>query len=229
MNWEQAKDLPIGHVWDHRDLGKHFQVVAGGLAYPGKRPGFAVVAGLRPVHYEGQYEIHVLDEIESPDLGELLRLCRGLTPKYHRPPSPDEYFLWFGDYRNTAAQALIRDLNSPTSRFPTFDLCIRSTSILNMATPYAFMVAKIREYTVSVRPTPFLPRRSSASILQRAHGYMKPERRMTVGPESLVTRLGRGRRGREILGRNSSFHRGGVSSSIRLAGWVLIRSKTSRR
>ncbi len=45
---------------------------------------------------------------------------------------------------------------------------------------------------VSVRPTPFLPRRSSASILQTTHGYMKPERRVTVGPESLVTRLGRG-------------------------------------
>ncbi len=47
-------------------------------------------------------------------------------------------------------------------------------------------------FCVSVRRTPFLPRRSLASILQRAHGYMKPERRMTVGPESLVTRLGRG-------------------------------------
>ncbi len=38
-----------------------------------------------------------------------------------------------------------------------------------------------------------------------------------------------GKRGREILGKNRSFHCGGVSSSIRLAGWVLIRSNTSRR
>ena len=38
-----------------------------------------------------------------------------------------------------------------------------------------------------------------------------------------------GKRGSVILGRNSSFHCGGVSSSIRLAGCVLIRSKTSRK
>jgi len=30
------------------------------------------------------------------------------------------------------------------------------------------------------------------SILQTTHGYMKPKRRVTMGPESLVTRLGRG-------------------------------------
>lgn len=147
MNWEQVKDLSIGHVWDHRDLWKHFRLLAGGIAYPGKRPGFVVVAGLRPIYIERHYEIHVLDEVESPDLGELLRLCRGLIPKYHDPASPDELFRWFGDWQNTAAQTLIRDLNDVGSSPRMHDLDIQSTPILDMETPYAFMVARLREYT----------------------------------------------------------------------------------
>jgi len=147
MNWEQAKNLPIGHVWHHQDLWKHFAAVAGGVAYPGKRPGFAVVAGLRPVAGERHHEICVLDEVESPDLGQLLRLCRGLIPKYHYPRSPDEFFRWFGNRRSTAAETLIRDLNGTASGPRMHDLTIRSTAILDMETPYAFMVAKIREYT----------------------------------------------------------------------------------
>ena len=147
MNWEQAKNLPIGHVWHHRDLWKHFAAVAGGVAYPGRRPGFAVVAGLRPVGSERHHEIYVLDEVESPDLGQLLRLCHGLIPKYHDPALPDELFRWFGDWQNTAAETLIRDLNATASGSRMHDLDVRSATVLKMETPYAFMVAKLCDYT----------------------------------------------------------------------------------
>ncbi len=148
MDWEQAKNLPVGHVWDRRDLWKHFEVIAGGVAYPGKRPGFAVVAGLRSVEHERYHEIYVLDEAESSNLGELLHLCHGLIPKYHDPASPDQLFRWFGDWRNTAAQTLIRDVNGPAGALRSTDLDIRSSSVLDIKdTPYNFMVAKIHEYT----------------------------------------------------------------------------------
>ena len=146
MTWEQAKNLPIGHVWHHLDLWKYFAAIAGGVAYPGKRPGFAVVAGLRPVENERYHEIHVLDEAESSDLGELLRLCHGLIPKYHG--LPDQRFGWFGDWENTAAQTLIRDVNGAGGAPQSTDLDIQSSPVLDMEAPYPFIVARIHGYTL---------------------------------------------------------------------------------
>jgi len=87
--------------------------------------------------------------------------------------------------------------------------------------------------SVSVRRTPFLSRGSSASFLLATGGRWRAERGRVMGlgewGHPRRGSAGTGKRGREIWGRNNSFHCGGVSSSIRLAGWVLMRSRTSRR
>jgi hypothetical protein len=158
--WDQVRDRPIGHVWERAELRQYFEAIAGGVAYPGKRPGFGVIAGLRPIRGEGQYEIHILDEVESADLGELLRLCRGLIPKYQT----GEEFCWYGNWKNTAAETLIHELNS-REKDHAADLRILSSPILDMETPYSFMVARLRQYTTEGEKSLFLRGSQTATHL----------------------------------------------------------------
>ncbi len=68
----EGKDLEIGRI-------------VGGLAWPGEKPGFAVVIG--EDHYprvgsglfNGLYHYHLLDEFEEWDLGKLLTRCTDFT------------------------------------------------------------------------------------------------------------------------------------------------------
>ena len=148
MNWEQAKELPLGYPWSLDDLRQSFHAVWGGVAYPGKNPGFAVVAGLRPIQQKDIYEIHVLGEAESPDLGDLLRQCRGLASTYYiRGLAADKPFQWVGDWKNTAGQRIILEQNQEGQCWSGRDrLMIGSTPILDMEQPYLYMVAKLKEY-----------------------------------------------------------------------------------
>ena len=103
MKWNEAKELPIGHTWHDNDLVRHFELVRGGVAFPGKKPGFAVVVGLRTKLQDdtwagfspSRHTVHVLDEYESWDPGELLRQCVVLTMKYGASFMQD--FDWIGD------------------------------------------------------------------------------------------------------------------------------------
>ena len=155
MDWEQVKDRPIGHVWEHGELERHFAAVEGGLAFPGKRPGFAVVAGLRPFKEQGHYEIHVLDEVESPDLGELLRACHGLIAKYHIRMMERELFCWHGDTRNTAALTLIHTINGNRPRETRLQITW-AYPVLNVGQPYAFMLTRLKEYLTADRKQLYL-------------------------------------------------------------------------
>ena len=73
MNWQQVKDRPLGYPWQTAELCHCFEAVRGGVAFPGKNPGFAVVAGLRRLRGDNIHEVCLLDEVESDDMGALLR------------------------------------------------------------------------------------------------------------------------------------------------------------
>ena len=144
MEWNEAKELPIGHTWDVNDLVRHFELVRGGVAFPGKKPGFAVVVGLHTKLQDdtwvgfspSRHTIHVLDEYESWDPGELLRQCVVLTMKYSASFMQD--FNWIGDWDNIAAQTIFAGLGN---------LNPVTTTILDMKErPYSFMTSKIKEY-----------------------------------------------------------------------------------
>jgi hypothetical protein len=165
VNWDQAKELPLGHPWNMDDLRYHFRAVWGGVAFPGKNPGFAVVAGLRPVQQKDVYEVHVLAEAESPDLGELLRQCRALGSAYHIGGlATDEAFRWLGDWRNAAAGRVVQEVNGEgrpfygaMSRPGREQLQISSTPILDMKDqPYAFMLSLLRQNLAEGRKQLFL-------------------------------------------------------------------------
>lgn len=150
MKWDEAKKLPIGHTWEQTDLDTHFELVRGGIAFPGKKPGFAVVVGLRTKHQDdtwtgfspSRHTIHVLDEYESWDLGSLLRQCVALTMQYSASFKQD--FEWVCDWENNAAQSIFSGLQG--------DLNLITTPILDMKErPYSFMTSKIKEYVAEKR------------------------------------------------------------------------------
>lgn len=155
MDREQVRDRPIGHVWQHGELERYFAAVAGGVAFPGKRPGFAVIAGLRPFRQKDHYEIHVLDEVESPDMGELLRSCHGLIAEYHIRMMERELFRWYGDTRNTAAVNLMHTINGDGPRETRLQITW-AYPVLNVGQPYAFMLTRLKEYLGENRKQLFL-------------------------------------------------------------------------
>ena len=40
--------IPLGAAWTKQTLNQAYRVVYGGVAWPGRRPGFAVIVGVAP-------------------------------------------------------------------------------------------------------------------------------------------------------------------------------------
>ena len=59
------------------DNGRHYQRIVGGLAWPGIKPGFAVILGenLRKDYDLNAHHIRILAEFESLDIEELFKWC----------------------------------------------------------------------------------------------------------------------------------------------------------
>jgi len=60
MDWQEVKDRPLGYPWQTGEVCQCFEAVRGGVAWPGKNPGFAVVAGLRRIWDENSHVKHCL-------------------------------------------------------------------------------------------------------------------------------------------------------------------------
>ena len=83
-----------------------YRRIYGGLAWPGKRSGYAVIVGEEREldHGLGKYPLRVLDEIESSDMVDLIRQCTGLDFYY----TPE---MWLGDISNVAGRKFIYEIN----------------------------------------------------------------------------------------------------------------------
>ncbi len=110
-----------------QDLEDRFTRIYGAVAFPGKRPGFAVVVGMiKEEHFES-HDIYLIDEFESVDMRELIRQCGVLDYKY----KPEE---WIGNRLNDAADRFINEMNEDfKSSRRTFSLSL--TPILDMNKP----------------------------------------------------------------------------------------------
>ncbi len=185
MSWEQIKDYKIGRVWSRDELQQCFVAVLGGVALPDKQPGFAVVAGLRPVRERGEnYRIHILAEFESYDSRELLRRCAGFSESYNIRSRENESFQWVGDGKNTALQAIVNEIHEDrrSSRSGSADesrdrLLIVNTAILLDATAYQFMVPTLKSYRD--------PKREQVTL----HGSTLEERLHQIGEAEDLTEL----------------------------------------
>jgi len=148
---DKLKNTLLGSPVTEYDVRQLLDKVVGGLAMPGKNPGFAIVAGLRqPPPYTSKLpEIYILDERELPDMQALLRQCRALGSQYNI--DLNGAFQWFGDGGNTSVQAIVCDLNRehraahPPAYHHRDDLTVLTTPLLDWDTPYPAMLGQLKD------------------------------------------------------------------------------------
>jgi len=104
IEWEDVKNAELGHTFRPEELTEHFHAIYGGVGWPKKGEGFAVVLGLGRDKQCGRYNIYLLDEFESMDLLRLVRQCGVLAFKY-------QITRWIGNPKNTSADLIIKEHN----------------------------------------------------------------------------------------------------------------------
>lgn len=132
----------LGQGWDREDLEFHFTSIYGGVAWPGKHPGFAVIVAMSRFKHFDNYNIYLLDEFESEDIHQLVQQCGVLNYKYQ--PSA-----WIGDTKNDAADHFIRELNKElelpaSANKQRHHFTLTATPILNMQCMYQYIFPAIK-------------------------------------------------------------------------------------
>ncbi len=157
ITFEDFKKAELGHTFSYRELRNQCSAVWGGVSWPGKRPGFAVVVGMDHKLHLDSLDVFLLEEFESFDIRKLVRQCGVLDLKYHisihRSYSFDSSDRWIGDYKHDAASRFIQERNEELQRGhgrddpspgPRFNL--DSTSMLEMEKGlYSFILPQIKE------------------------------------------------------------------------------------
>ncbi len=136
LTWNEVKKAELGQSFECSDLKECCTGIYGGLSWPAKRPGFAVIVAMSSFETFGKqrHEVCLLDEVESGDFRELIERCSGLDLKY----SPSA---WIGDNENSAADRIMQEMGSD-SKLRTFSLS--PASIASMNRPYQYMLQSLR-------------------------------------------------------------------------------------
>jgi len=142
INFEDLKDAELGKTFPKNELRYCCKRIYGGVSWPGKRPGFAVVLGMGNDKHFDSYDIYLLDEFESIDTRELVRQCGVMDLKY-------EPHMWIGDNRNDAADKFIWEMNTERGKPDDSQINVRclsicSTQILEMAFPYQYILPELK-------------------------------------------------------------------------------------
>lgn len=137
IDWRDVKEAELGRVFETKALKDCCKAVHGGVAWPGKRPGFAVVIAMDRTRHIDNYDVCVLDEYESFDIRELVRQCSVLDFKY----LPEH---WIGDWKNDAAQQFIQETQGE-NRTQDRQLNLSWTPMLDMEQLYPYILAEIRK------------------------------------------------------------------------------------
>lgn len=158
------KTAELGHTFTRLELKKECRAICGGVSWPGKRPGFAVVLGMGNDKHFDSYDIYLLDEFESSDTRELVRQCGVLDLKYE----PD---MWIGDNRNDAADKFIWEMNNERGKPDDSQINVRclsicSTQILEMAFPYQYILPELKRMLDKGRRQLFLKSSKTVDSLE---------------------------------------------------------------
>ncbi|KKL54996.1 hypothetical protein LCGC14_2259820 [marine sediment metagenome] len=137
LQFNDLKQAELGYTHEVRwEMNKCCKAIFGGVSWPGKRPGYAVVAAMDLHRRFDSYEVCVLAEYESPSVRELVRQCDILDYTY-------EPKKWIGDWKNDAADKFIRELNSEkTKQVPKFS--VNLTPMLEMENLYPYMLDELK-------------------------------------------------------------------------------------
>lgn len=139
------KTIELGHTFRIPDLPILFKAVWGGVAWPGKRPGFAVVIGMSHEPHSDSHDIFLLDEFESFDMRELIRQCGAMDLKYaiSLPDYSGKSGQWIGDFENDAASRFIQEMNDD-SKMHRGQFNLSPTLMLEMENLYSFVLPQIK-------------------------------------------------------------------------------------
>ena len=134
---------PLGHPFSQRELEIRCKGVYGGVAFPGERPGFAVVIAMDNDKHLDSHDIYMLDEYESFRMREIVRQCGVLDYKY--APA-----MWIGDRKNGSADRFIREMNEDlklpdSAHKQRRRFSLTSTSLLEMERPYPYILDTLKE------------------------------------------------------------------------------------
>lgn len=139
---QDIKTTPLNYPLSDLELTNQCKVVYGGVAWPGKQQGFAVIIAMMYEQHLDSHDIYLLEEYESFDTRELVRQCGAMDARY-KPA------MWIGDNRNNAADRFIREMDdelqspaTPTAARRSFYIC--PTMMLEMNQLYAYMLPQLK-------------------------------------------------------------------------------------
>ena len=126
------KIAPLGYEFTHTELKKQCRAVYGGVAWPGKRPGFVVILAIICPQDSKDWEIYLLDEYESFNMRELIQQCGLMDTKYE----PD---MWVGDTTNDSAEEFMYEMRDDS------DFYLSETDLTEMEPFYPYVLGKLKE------------------------------------------------------------------------------------
>jgi hypothetical protein len=102
------RELDAEVFYENRVTGARYRRIAGGLAWPGTKPGFAVIIGEDRKHDldVNAHHLRLLAEVEEANIERLLDWCAG-----HQINAPEIYWIWYGDTTNKPLMTWIHRLN----------------------------------------------------------------------------------------------------------------------
>jgi len=92
---EDKPFIPNPLYYRNRKTDEEYSHIAGGIGWPGEKPGFVVVVAVE----KQQDAFHVLEEAESPTVNGLLSECLELRKKYGHGQGSDLFNFWYGEQK----------------------------------------------------------------------------------------------------------------------------------
>ena len=149
-NFELIKELPINEAYDHLTKTPDRRYIYGGVAWPGKRAGYAIIVLMDDRQHFDSHDICVIAEFESFSTRDLVRQIGVMDDKF----MPDR---WIGDNRNDAADEFIRELQKDGDRDRRRSkLMFVYTSMLEMDYFYMYAMDEIKRLTQKERKMLYL-------------------------------------------------------------------------
>jgi hypothetical protein len=149
MEWKDVENARLGEPFDTRELTRCCKTAYGGVSWPGRRPGFAVIVAMDRTRHLDSYDVCLLDEFESFDIRDLVRQCGALDFEY----LPSQ---WIGDWRNDAADKFLSEMNNESEDTNRRPFNLGWTPMFDMERLYPYILAEIRRLLASDRRQLFL-------------------------------------------------------------------------
>ena len=150
LQFDELKTTELGYTHEVRwEMNKCSKAIYGGVSWPGKRPGFAVIVAMDKHRRFESYDVCLLAEYESSSVRELVRQAGGVLDYEYEPKR------WIGDWKNDAADKFIREMNLERSKQET-KFSPTLTPMLEMENLYPFMLDELKRLLDEKRRQLFL-------------------------------------------------------------------------